>query len=167
MGAHPDAEKALRTEMTTPIDTPTQCLVKATAMKEEGNAALRVGNYEDALHSYEMAFACIFMRVNGRTREVHGESLFNAVLDQPLGNERHGQVVYFLLRTTLVANVVEVYLKMKLWAEAQFWGLRSINLLRGIAGDAASQPTGQIPGPTVWGKVSTKTSLRMQVRSIS
>ena len=67
------------------------------------------------------------------------------------------------LRIKLVANMVEVYLKLGLPIEAKFWGWRSINLVRENMGAGADIPRFDFPAAGAWGKVYYRTGVACQL----
>ena len=112
-----------------PNPTPEECLEKCTSLKDAGNVSLQAGSYHHALQQYIDAFAAIYIMVSGRTRTVHADGYFMKVLESGIYKDQHGQTARVALRVRLVANIVLVYLKLKEWEEAYFWGRRTIVIL--------------------------------------
>lgn len=153
IGAEAGVEKRTRELMAVPLETPTECLTKVENLKDEGNNALKKGQFEEARRLYIAAFGAMHIIVSGRERAIHGEAYFETELSKSFEGETNGRVVYFKLRAKLVANMLMALLKLEQWDEAVFWGMRSITLLREVGGPLADNPNGQIPYPADWGRV--------------
>ena len=92
-------------------ESPEECLKRATALKDEGNKALKEKRYEDALEQYRLAWLAIHVVVDGRKRQVHADQWFY---------RDHQEQPYMSLRVKLVANTVQLYLLMERWEVSGF-----------------------------------------------
>ena len=90
--------------------------------------------------------------VRGRWRQVHAEAFFARQLRGPgegpageagsgIWKGRNGALERLMLRVQLVANTCLAYLKLRLWREVVFWGMRSVGMMR--------QARAPNPGPFV------------------
>lgn len=158
-GTHADVRHDVASTMKTPARSPTACLEQATRWKDLGNEAISKNKYEEALDLYREAFFAIHVVIDGRQRDCYAEGYFQATLDKRVDGSVNGNVVYFKMRVRLVANVMQAYVHLEQWEEVRFWGMRSIDLIRDIAGQLADQPNENIPGPESWGKIYYRTAL--------
>ena len=126
----PSVEEALTKARSIPDPTPEQSLEKAFSLKENGNKLLKQGSLREALDHYVQAFAAIHITVSGRVRTIHADGYYIRELTSGPYTGMRGDFVRVILRVQLVANVVLAYLKLEDWAEAHFWGKRSIVLFR-------------------------------------
>ena len=126
--------------------TPEECLERATMLKEAGNNALKTGRYREALQNYFDSFEAIHIIVSGRTRTVHADAYFIRQLTSGIYKDQRGDYVRLILRVRLVANTILAYLKLQEWAEAHFWGKRSITLFRQSVYDRAEPDDGDPQG---------------------
>ena len=112
-----------------PEPTPADCINHAFALKDEGNKALNEGKYKQALGLYKQSFEAIHITVRGHIRTVHADGFFCTEI---LGGPHPGRADFLrmTLRIRLVANIVLTYLKLQDYAEAHFWGKRTIVLFR-------------------------------------
>ena len=134
----PSVEEALQKERDVPDPSPEQCLEEGFALKEAGNKLLKDGLYRDALDRYVESFAAIQITVSGRLRYIHADGYYIRELLSGPHKGMRGDLVRMILRVQLVANVVLAYLKLEDWAEAYFWGKRSIVIFRqSVTGDEA------------------------------
>ena len=131
-GTHllPSVEKRL-TELRA-IEEPSveSCIASATALKDQGNAALAAGKPQQAIGLYTQAFAAIHIEIRGRVRLIHCDGYFQQDLISGPDKDKRADYMRMILRVRLVANVVFAYLKLQEYAEAHFWGKRSIVLFR-------------------------------------
>jgi len=126
----------LNKERNMPDPSPEDCLEEGFALKDLGNQLLNTGTYREALKKYTDAFGAIHVAVSGRTRIVHADSHYIRDLTSGSHKGMRGDYVRMVLRVQLVANIVHAYLKLEEWAEAHFWGKRSIILFRqSVTGD--------------------------------
>ena len=134
----PSVEEALQKERHVPDPSPEQCLEKGFALKEGGNKLLKDGLYREALDRYVESFAAIQITVSGRLRYIHADGYYIRELVSGPHKGMRADLVRMILRVQLVANVVLAYLKLEDWAEAYFWGKRSIVIFRqSVTGDEA------------------------------
>lgn len=126
----PSVDEALKKERAIPDPTPEQCLEKGVSLKDAGNALLKIGLYHQALEKYIDAFGAIHIYVSGRVRHVHCEGFYIRPLVSGIYKGQRGDYARMILRTQLVANIVLTFLKLEDFAEAYFWGKRSIILFR-------------------------------------
>lgn len=135
-GPHfPSIEKDVRAEQAVPNKTPRACLEEATRLKDAGNLAFKEQKWDDALQLYLDAFNAIYIVCKGRKRSIWGDGSFQVIISGGKHDGEFAQQVRIILRITLVANVVAVYLKKEEFEEARYWGLRSINLMRQSMGE--------------------------------
>ena len=106
------------------------CLASAEALKNEGNTKLAAGKYQEAIDFYIKSFAAIHIEVNGRIRNIHCDGYFQTDLASGPDKGKRADYMRMIIRVRLVANIVFAYLKLKEYAEAHFWGKRSIVLFR-------------------------------------
>ena len=132
----PSVEEAVIKEQATPDPTREECLEKATTLKEAGIKLLEAGRYRQALQHFLDAFAAIHIHVCGRKRTVHADAFYTELLRTGKYAGKRGDFARMVLRVSLVANVILAYLKLEEWAEAHFWGKRSIIIFRqSVIGD--------------------------------
>lgn len=110
--------------------SPGDCLIRGFALKESGNTALAQGRHEEALDFYTQAFAAIHITVEGRKRTVYADGYFCQDLTTGPHKGMRADYVRMILRVRLVANIVETYLRLQQYAEAHFWGKRTIVIFR-------------------------------------
>ncbi|KAM3416350.1 hypothetical protein BST61_g7953 [Cercospora zeina] len=123
-------EKEMRALQAEPYRSPEHCLREATRLKFEGNAELAKRNFQGALKLYDEAWKAIHIVVMGRQRHIHADAFFARELREEPYMGKNGQTERLMLRIQLVANTCEVYLRMKEWDLCQFWGMRTITILR-------------------------------------
>lgn len=134
-GAHHGAlERALRAAQAEPYAAPQTCLAEAAALKEAGNEALAKRDPRRAIALYVASFEKIHIVCVGRRRAIWADAFFETSFTDGPYKDQHGQVVRLNLRVTLVANVVQAYLDLGEHAEAEFWGMRTIRLMREATG---------------------------------
>ncbi|KAI0506823.1 hypothetical protein F5B22DRAFT_432029 [Xylaria bambusicola] len=115
-------------------DSPEKCLAEGIRLKNQGNELLQKGEYKAALDVYNRAWEAIHIIVRGRQRHVHAEAYFaRDLVDEPFAG-KNGQLERMTLRLQLVANTCLVYMKLGDWQELQFWGMRTIRLMRQATG---------------------------------
>lgn len=123
--------KSMKEEMDIPYPTVEKCLGEATRVKNLGNDALKAQKYHEALRLYEEAFLHLFIVCDGRRRSIWGDAYFQKQCRSGEFEGQDAQMVRFILRLRLVSNTIMVHLKLEDYEEAKYWGLRSINLMRG------------------------------------
>ncbi|KAK4693089.1 hypothetical protein P7C71_g4244, partial [Lecanoromycetidae sp. Uapishka_2] len=132
----PSVEEALKGEREIPDPTPEQCLENGFQLKDVGNELLKAGSYREALEKYVESFAAIHITVSGRVRIIHADGFYVHELTSGVHKNMRADYIRMILRVQLVANVVLAYMKLEEWAEAHFWGKRSIVLFRqSVTGD--------------------------------
>lgn len=125
----PLAIAPLRTSMAIPYPTVQESVELATSRLERGDALLP-SDPAAALSSYIAAFDAIHIKVSGRARRILADGHFAD--DIPAGRfaGQPAMTVRVVLRIRLVARVVHAYMRLGEPAEAAFWGVRTIKLLR-------------------------------------
>lgn len=124
----------LREEQAKPHLSPEHCLRETTRLKGDGNTALGKGQYVEALQLYNQAWEAMHIVVAGRQRHIHADAWFGRELHEAPYAGKNGQAERLVLRVQLVANTCLVYLKLKDYDEAIFWGTRTINMIREAMG---------------------------------
>ncbi|KAG9750510.1 hypothetical protein KCU73_g6552, partial [Aureobasidium melanogenum] len=147
--------------MAIPLGSPLERLILATEHKDAGNAALMANQPLEALEHYRKAWEALFIVVNGKSREIHGERYFETFLTGPPFDGQHGSMVSVVLRVRLVANTLLAYLKLQDWETVVHIGMRTINIMRG--GREGLEPdeeaaNGWVAGPEM-GKIYYRTAL--------
>ena len=162
-GEHYDSlVKSMKDAMTEPYMSVEECLEKATKLKDEGNEALRQTKYREAIHLYEQSFLAIHIVCEGRRRSIWADAFFQKEIRSGTFKDQHAQLVRLFLRVRLVANIIQAYLKLNEYEEAEFWGMRSINLFRGtreIEEDEEDEAVLAFPAATEMGKVYYRTGV--------
>jgi tetratricopeptide (TPR) repeat protein len=131
-GEHYDSlEKSLRETMAIPYPSVEKCLEESTRFKDAGNEALKKKEYHEALRLYRESFLHLMIVCDGRRRSIWGDAHFHAQCKGGLYDKQEAQMVRLILRVRLVSNCIMAYLKLEDYEEAKFWGMRSINLMRG------------------------------------
>ena len=124
-------EKSLREQMAVPYPAVEKCLEDSTQLKNAGNEALKIREYREALKLYREAFRHLMIICDGRRRSIWGDAYFQVKCQGGAFDGQEAQVVRLVLRVRLVSNSVMAYLKLEDYEEARFWGMRSINMMRG------------------------------------
>ena len=106
------------------------CIASAEALKNDGNTKLAAGKYKEAIELYVQSFAAIHIEVKGRLRNIHCDGYYQTDLTSGPDNGKRADYMRMILRVSVVASVVFAYLNLKEFAEAHFWGKRSIILFR-------------------------------------
>lgn len=133
-------QDALSKERDIPDPSPEECLEKGNTLKDVGNQLLKAGSYSAALEKYVESFAAVHIAVSGRIRTVHAEGYYLRELTSGPHKGMRGDYVRMILRVQLIANIVLAYSKLENWAEAHFWGKRSIILFRqSVTGDESEE----------------------------
>ncbi|KAF2993038.1 hypothetical protein E8E13_000516 [Curvularia kusanoi] len=124
-------ERELRAAMAVPPPTLRHSCELSTKLLHEGDAHLALGadGAKDALESYKAAFHAIHILIYGRTRRVLADTFFHASINSGPYAGQTGMTVRVILRLKLVARMVAAYLVQSSWAEAAFWGMRSVRIM--------------------------------------
>lgn len=162
----PSIEAELKELQAVPYESAEHCLRECTRLKAQGNEELGKGNLKLALQRYQEAWEAIHIIVRGRRRDTHADAFFERYLREEPFKGKNGQTERLMLRVQLVANTVLAYIKLKDWAEAEFWGMRSINMLRRAipADDGGDLPpereaVPEFPAKEPMGKIYYRTAL--------
>ena len=162
-------EKQLRELQAVPHESAEYCLREATRKKVEGNAELNAGKYQAALKLYAEAWEAMHVVVKGRQRHIHADAFFGRELAEEPFKGKNGQAERLVLRVHLVANTTLTYLKLQDWEEAQFWGMRSIKMLREAMGaderheiPAEDEAVLGFPAADQMGKIYYRTALAVK-----
>nr|POE59013.1 hypothetical protein CFP56_24283 [Quercus suber] len=131
---YPSVETELREAMRVPYPSPEECLRNTLRLKLEGNDELKAGRFEGALECYRQAWLAMHIVVTTTRRHIHADAYFNIELREPPFVGKNGQSERLILRVQLVANTCQAYLKLRDFEKCEFWGMRSINMLREAMG---------------------------------
>lgn len=115
--------------MSTPLPTLSQCCESAADLMTQGDALVST-DPKAALELYTAAFRAIHILIHGRTRRVLADAFFHHPITTGRFTHQTGLSVRIVLRLKLVSRTVLAHLKMRNPAEALFWGMRSINIMR-------------------------------------
>ncbi|KAF2656326.1 hypothetical protein K491DRAFT_692178 [Lophiostoma macrostomum CBS 122681] len=129
-GFEEEVERELRVGMAVPYITPGQSLEASASLMEAGDQAIANGRAQEALDLFIKSFHAIHIVIKGRTRRVLADSFFDDEIEEGRFKGQAGMTMRIILRINLVSRTVGAYLKLAQWAEAAFWGIRSINMLR-------------------------------------
>ena len=154
--------KSMKDAMAEPYESAEECLERATSLKDEGNEALRQMKYKEAIHLYERAFLAIHIVCQGRRRSIWADAFFQKEIRSGQFKDQHAQLTRIFLRVRLVANVIQAYLKLGDFKEAEFWGLRSIKLFRGTRDLGEGEEDDAVlafPAATEMGKIYYRTGV--------
>lgn len=150
---------AMRDEMNIPQDSAEKCLEDATKLKEAGNEMLRKGHPEKAVNLYIDSFRAIHIVCIGQYRGIWGDAWFDRMLHGGTFDGQHGQIVRLTLRVRLVANIVKAYLDMHNYVDAEYWGNRTIGLIRLASGTGEDEPLLNFPAAPELGKIYYRTGV--------
>lgn len=166
VGQHyPSLERQVREQMAIPYDPPSKCLQEATKLQELGDQALNRHDPRRAIELYVRSFEKIHIICSGRRRSIWGDVWFDVQFTDGPFEDQHGQVVRLTLRVTLVANIIKAYLDLEDYEEAEFWGMRSIRLMRESVGFNSDEEAEQamlnsnFPGSTQMGRIYYRTGI--------
>jgi hypothetical protein len=134
----PSIEKEIREAQAVPNKSAREILEETCKLKDEGNAAFKEKKWDEALQLYIEAFKVMYVICEGRQRSVWGDGSFQTYISGGQYDGQFAQQVRIVLRISLVANVIAVYLKLGQYDEARFWGMRTINMIRESMGKCIS-----------------------------
>jgi len=154
----------MKTDMEKPDDSPEKCLEDATKLKDAGNDVLKKGDPKRAIEFYIQAFRAIHIVVMGRYRGVWGDPIFDRYMRDGPFDGQYGPIVRHTLRVRLVANIVKCLLDLYDWPEAEFWGLRTINLVRRVPGVGDDEPLLNFPAAPELGKIYYRTGVACKMQ---
>jgi tetratricopeptide (TPR) repeat protein len=164
----------MRAQQREPHRAPEHCLSEAARLKREGNAALAEGRYHDALELYRQAWLAIHIVIAGHKRHIFADAFFGRDLTEEPYHGKNGQSERLILRVQLVANTCQVYLKLEEYEECEFWGMRTINILRDAMGadereDLAPEDEAVpgFPAATEMGKIYYRTALAKKAMDLT
>ncbi|KAL9113511.1 MAG: hypothetical protein Q9227_002248 [Pyrenula ochraceoflavens] len=153
----------LKSSMAVPYPTPSACLQRATQLKDSGNALLLANDPQGAIALYEQAFLAIHIVVQGRRRSIWADAFFHTTLptsDPNFPNGQNAHTLRLVLRVRLVANIIHAYNLLENWAEAHFWGMRTIEIMREATGpEGEDQVMHGFPAGNELGKIYYRTGL--------
>lgn len=156
-------ERLVRERMSVPYDSPTLCLQEATDLRDKGNEALNRNDPRTAIELYIKSFEKIHIVCIGRRRSVWADAWFDITFTDGPYKDQHGQIVRLQLRVTLVSNIVKAYMDLQDYEEAEFWGKRTIRLMRESAGvnseEQAERAMLNFPGSSDMGMIYYRTAL--------
>lgn len=124
----PSVKETLEARAQTPNLTPEECIGLASYLKDTGNELIKANKCAAAIQFYFDAFKAIHIIVDGRIRTVYANGFFEHYLTSGEFVNQPADYVRMVLRIKLVANILLAYLKLSEWAEAYFWGRRTIML---------------------------------------
>lgn len=162
---NPAIVSQLRSEQAIPIPGPEEALAECAGFKAQGNEALKAGDYKGALSYYNKAWEAMHVIIRGRERHVHAEAFFSRELTSGPFEGKNGQLERLNLRIQLVANTCLAYLKLEDWVELEYWGMRTIRLLRHATGanEADIAPADEalllVPNSPLIGKIYYRTAI--------
>jgi hypothetical protein len=152
-----EIEKAMRAEMEEPEESPEKCLEDATKLEEAGKLALKKGNPKLAVDLFLQSFKAMHIVCIGHYRGIWGDAWFHKRLEGGPLNGQDGQLVRLVLRVKLVADTIQGFLDMENFAEAWFWGDRTIGIIDRSNED--DHPIPYFPAPNVLGQIYYRTGV--------
>lgn len=121
---------AVEAEQAIPTPTPSQCLEDCNRLLQSGKTLYNERKYEQALTTFLKSFEHIHIFNRGREREVHCDAYYSLDIPDREFKGQSGQHVRMRLRVELVASVMRTFVQLGQFAEAWFWGKRSIRTFR-------------------------------------
>ena len=143
----------MREGMAMPYDPPWKCLEESSKLLQEANVALSKREPARAIELCVRSFEKIFVVCAGRRRSIWGDAWFDGQLTDGEFKGQHGQFVRLGLRVTLVANIVKANLMLKRFEEAEYWGMRTIALVREAVGVGFDDAVISFPASEQLGKI--------------
>ncbi|PVH75253.1 hypothetical protein DL98DRAFT_602271 [Cadophora sp. DSE1049] len=118
-------------DMAVPYPSVEKCLEESTPLRNAGNEALKMQEYHEALRLYREAFRHLMIICEGRRRSIWSGAYFQKQCVGGTFDWARWSDGSF--RSTVAARFqpVMALLKLEDYEEAKFWGMRSINLMRG------------------------------------
>lgn len=123
-------KRELHSLMAIPAPSLASCCDEAASLMDAGDALLAANNAQAAFETYIRAFSAIHILIHGRTRRVLADVFFHDIITSGRFAGQTGQTVRVVLRLQLVSRCVLALLKTGQDADAAFWGLRSIRIMR-------------------------------------
>ncbi|KAF1816262.1 hypothetical protein P152DRAFT_116267 [Eremomyces bilateralis CBS 781.70] len=157
-------EQAVRQEMMKPYVSQEDCLEQSVALKKRGDEVLKDGKTREAIEIYEKAFYAIHITCKGRRRHIWGDAFFDKQLASGTYEGQHGEWIRIMLRLKLVSQVVLAYSTLKEYEEAEFWGMRTIYIMRQRMGVEDDEDTPLIGFPSAGdiGRIYFRTGVAMK-----
>jgi len=155
-------EEALREQMAVPNKSAEDCLDEAMSLKELGNKYLLEKDHWRAVHLYEASFRELHVICDGRRRSVWGDRYFQREMLYGKHKGQNGGLRRLIMRVQLVANIIFAYVRMGTmegYDWAHFWGMRTINLMRGSIEDEIDEPLLDFPASHELGKIYYRTGV--------
>lgn len=125
-----EVKEKLTSLMSIPAPSLGACCDDAASLMASGDSALAANDPGAAFAAYIRAFAAIHILVHGRTRRVLADAFFNAPITSGRFTGQSGTSVRVVLRLQLVSRCVLAQLKLNHDADAAYWGMRSIHIMR-------------------------------------
>ncbi|KAH7406476.1 hypothetical protein DE146DRAFT_392249 [Phaeosphaeria sp. MPI-PUGE-AT-0046c] len=129
-GYAPELKKKLTSLMAIPAPSVGTCCEEGAALMATGDASLAANNPQEALDTYLRAFAAIHILIHGRTRRVLADAFFHDAITSGRFAGQSGTSVRVVLRLQLVSRCVLAQLQLGHDADAAFWGMRTIHIMR-------------------------------------
>ncbi|KAF2663302.1 hypothetical protein BT63DRAFT_124143 [Microthyrium microscopicum] len=145
--------EAMLNEMKVPYSPAENLLEEATKLKDAGNELLKKKLPDQAIVKYIDAYRAMHIVCIDHYRGIFAERFFNRYLIGGIYDGKHGQVVRLVLRTRLVANIMKAYLDMRRYDEAEFWGNRTVTLIRDSMGGVDDEAIPNFPAAEQLGKI--------------
>ncbi|KAG8526032.1 uncharacterized protein KY384_000794 [Bacidia gigantensis] len=119
-------------EQAIPELTPEERIQRCKELGIEGEVCIGKKEYKQAIDCYLKAFEAvhIYHTESGRKREVHCDSYYAVELRDGDYRGQFGHLVRIMLRISLVARVMDAFIKLQEWEDALFWGRRSISTFK-------------------------------------
>jgi len=160
-GFSAQVKQELQRRMATPAPTLRECCDAATQLLAQGDGALAAGNPTAALDTYARAFKAIHILIEGRTRRILVDTFFHSTIpDGPYAGQT-GITVRVTLRLRLVARTMAAHLALGAWADAAFWGTRSIRSIQDAMGTDVEDLLSAFLGDADTGLIYVRTAVAL------